>query len=233
MSKAATLEANITTVESRIRGAALEAVQFAPGDFDAAAGAMLEALGMTAELEFLAGETLRKKAQPYLAKARGGGQPSGDAHHTPAPATPLAGADDKDQSNCDIQRRPVPSAPVPRPRPRQVKHHAVATQTIAKSIFDEFKFTLRQGSKMSVGDFFFTSLPRFEKNSRKRGWVSERETCLAVLIMGWEDKQAHLPVGARVRDVMDSETLEAFIEQATIMANVKASLTYRPEQSNA
>ena len=220
-----------TAIVDRIRKAALEAVRATPENFEAAAGAMLVTLGMTEELEFLAGETLRKKAQPYLAEARGGGHVEIDAQIGNAPATPLAGADDKDHSPSDAQKTLVPSAPVP--RPRQVKHHAVATQTVAKSIFDEFKVTLRQGSRVEIGDIYFAGLPSLVKQSGKRAWISDRENEIFRQILSWSRIQAHIPKGSRIRDVMDVKTLEAFIEGAAMSADIKAKLTYRPEQANA
>ena len=250
-------------VEDRICKAALEAAEFHPDNFEAA-GVMLVVLGMTPELEFLAGEALRKRAMQFLAEARGGGQLNVDTRDANAPATPSAGVDDKDRLVDDTLDISVPSAPVtdlsgfaqplagaddkgqdiddthlpfapsaPAPRPRQPKHHAAASEVLTKSLLDEFKVTLRQGSRVTYGGVRLASLPRMYKQYGKGIWVKEREREVLRQTIELAKKQSYLPEDAEVRDLLDDKTLDMFIKKAMVVANGKASINYNPESSHA
>lgn len=264
MVKGAVVKNIATTTVQRIYEVARESLRLHPKDGEAAVEAMLATLGMNAELDFLAGEVLRKETRYYLAEARGGGHRGPDAQETGAPATSSAGVGDKDQTSDDTQRGSVPSThatplsgfavplagaddkghvvdeahrdraqSAPAPRPRQVKHHAVATQTIVKSIFDDFKVTRRQGSREPIGDILMASLSRLAKHNDKRAYVNDRERAVYCQILSWAEKQAHIPKDARVRDVLDVKLLKSFIEAAIEVADARARITYRPEQLHA
>ena len=263
----------------RIYKVARESLRLHPKDDEAAAEAMLATLGMNAELDFLAGEALRKTAGYYLAEARGGGRVDTDARFPYAPAIPmtevtgsfdvtdpqrsesLAGADDKDQTSDDTQWGSVQSVPAtplsgfaqplagaddkgqreddtqpeaapsaPAPRPRQPIHHAAASEVLTKSLLDEFKVTLRQGSRVSYGGVRLASLPRMYRQYGKGIWVKEREREVVRQTIELGKKQSYLPEDAEVRDLLDDKTLDMFIKKAMLVADGKASITYSPEQ---
>ena len=230
MTKTTAVKSFAKTTVQRVYEVARESLRLHPKDDEAAADAMLAALGMNAELDFLAGEVLRKAARYYLAEARGGGRSEHDTQEIGAPATSSAGVDDKDQHPNDSQEAFVPSAPAA--RPRQPAHHAAASKMLAKRLLNDFKVTLRQGSRVSYGSVRVASLPRMFKQYGKRIWVSEREKEVVRQTIEFTKRQARLPKDALVSDVIDDKALDTFIKKAMVIADAKAAITYSPEQSD-
>jgi hypothetical protein len=130
------------------------------------------------------------------------------------PATPVAA---EGQPNCADKAKDV--QPPPRPPSAAAKAAAgKAAKMAAQSVLDSFKITMRQGSKVAIGDIPIASYPLLLRGAEKRAWVSSREHLLIKLLKDEADKQAHIPEGALTRDIFKVADVAAKIDAATTLA---------------
>lgn len=70
------------------------------------------------------------------------------------------------------------------------------------------------GSQRPLGTIRVTSLPRLLKAYDKRAWVSATERNMIKQIVDLAERQAFIPAGHRVEDLVDEGTFEKFRDRA-------------------
>lgn len=130
---------------------------------------------------------------------------------------PPAAATDREGAG-HFGRAPKAGEVMPAPRePSAADRRAMAM--VARSIAGlHFEITLRQGSKMAIGDIYIESIGRLHHQVGRRTWVSSREYNLLTLLKAHAENQAFTPPGAKVRDVLTDAEADKMIALATEMA---------------
>ena len=174
-----------------------------------------------------------------------GGHFPGDTHPDPAPDSPKRGADGGHLSS-DAHPSPASTAPQPiangegqtpggthaetaRPVREPSKGQIIAAKRAAVvqagSVFDTFRITERQGSRVAVGDVKAHAWGRMARNNVKSTYVKAMETELCLIMAAYVDKQAHVPAGADTRDILSKEIMEAAIEESKRIAGYQSRIT--------
>ena len=185
-------------------------------------------------------------------KETGRRQPVSDTQYQNVPSGPSAGGD---QSASDAPPRPVAppqptdsagghrdsdaqhvrAAPLPA-RPRTLKGHILATETIVRSQMDSYMITLRQGSRLAIGDMPVSRLAAYVAHSYRHALTSIEENEVVRHVLETVKAQAHVPAGAKVREVMDPKELDRIINAAQMLARFRQKITVidmTPEPAHA
>lgn len=126
------------------------------------------------------------------------------------------------KSNADKAVAPLPAAR--EPSKTEVASMGRARLMAARTVLDTFTITMRQGSKVPIGDIPVASYGRLLAAAGKRAWVSSREYNLLFLLKEAAGKQAHIPQGALTRDVFGPDAVKEQIDTATALALPKQAV---------
>jgi hypothetical protein len=126
-----------------------------------------------------------------------------------------------DRAAIDTQKANVHSAS--HPRPRSASALVASSQVVAASLSKTFMVTLRQGSRVPVGNIRVRNLDGMIGATIRRSWVADHENEVLRHINAWVKKQAYIPTDATVAEVLGDEVLSTIISGAAAFAS-KAAL---------
>ncbi len=188
---------------------------------------------------------LRSIANDMNRTSAGGGQEIGDTQNRAAPAAPATEREEEDRGISGAQLSSVPSSrpsrneaghpgpdapsilarPVREPNQTERASALRAAKAVAESVYDTFKITDRQGSRLAVGDVLASRWASIAKHTGKRAWVGGRESELAIILDAYVSKQAHVPDDAKTRDIVPKDVLEAAIAEAAKVADYQRRIS--------
>lgn len=146
------------------------------------------------------------------AGSRGSAENGSSGISRPSPNSREAGA------SCSAPKGSAPRSPAREPTAAAKRAAKAVARVEAQTVLDRFKLTERNGAKTVIGDISIARLDSLGFYAAKREFVAGHERHLVALMRKEIARFPHVPKEARVRDILDAETVERLIQEAKELA---------------